>query len=106
MNILIDECIDRKLARQLSGHSVKTVPLRGWAGIKDGELLRLAEIEFDVFITVDRQIPFQQNLTVLDLAVLVLQVPSNRLADISVLIPKILAIVDTAPKGTATVVSE
>lgn len=78
----------------------------GWAGIKDGELLRLAEIEFDVFITVDRNLPFQQNLAVLDLAVLVLQVPSNRLADIQVLIPKILAIVDTAPKGTATVVSE
>lgn len=78
----------------------------GWAGIPDGELLRLAETEFDVFITVDRNLPFQQNLAVLDLAVLVLQVPSNRLADISVLIPKILAIVDTAPKGTATVVSE
>ncbi|MBG1262233.1 DUF5615 family PIN-like protein [Nostoc commune] len=106
MNILIDECIDRRLARQLSFHTVKTVPQMGWAGIKDGELLRLAEIEFDVFITVDRQIPFQQNLTVLDLAVLVLQVPSNRLADMSVLIPKILAIVDTVPKGTATVVSE
>lgn len=78
----------------------------GWAGIPDGELLRLAEIEFDVFITVDRNLPFQQNLAILDLAVLVLQAPSNRLADMSVLIPKILAIVDTAPKGAATVVSE
>ncbi|BBD70880.1 hypothetical protein NIES4072_73580 [Nostoc commune NIES-4072] len=106
MNILIDECIDRRLARQLSGHIVKTVPQMGWAGIKDGELLRLAEIEFDVFITVDRNLPFQQNLAILDLAVLVLQAPSNRLADIEVLIPKILAIVDTVPKGTATVVSE
>ncbi|MBE9209232.1 DUF5615 family PIN-like protein [Nostoc sp. LEGE 06077] len=106
MNILIDECIDRRLARQLSEHTVKTVPQMGWAGIKDAELLRLAETEFDVFITVDRNLPFQQNLTVLDLAVLVLQVPSNRLADIQVLIPKILAVVDTAPKGTATVVSE
>ncbi|WP_100902033.1 DUF5615 family PIN-like protein [Nostoc flagelliforme] len=106
MNILIDECIDRRLARQLSGHTVKTVPQMGWAGIPDGELLRLAEIEFDVFITVDRNLPFQQNLAVLDLAVLVLQAPSNRLADMSVLIPKILAIVDTAPKATATVVSE
>jgi len=78
----------------------------GWAGIKDGELLRLAEIEFDVFITVDRNLPFQQNLAVLDLAVLVLQAPSNRLADLQVLLPKILAIVDTTPKGIATVVSE
>lgn len=106
MNILIDECIDRRLARQLFGHIVKTVPQMGWAGIKDGELLRLAEIEFDVLITVDRNLPFQQNLAGLDLAVLVLQAQSNRLADLQVLIPKILAIVDTAPKGTATVVSE
>ncbi|MDH6100230.1 DUF5615 family PIN-like protein [Anabaenopsis sp. FSS-46] len=106
MNILIDECIDRRLGMQLFGHIVKTVPQMGWAGIKDAELLRLAEIEFDVLITVDRNLPFQQNLAVLDLAVLVLQAPSNRLADIQVLIPKILAIVDTAPKGAATVVSE
>jgi len=106
VKILIDECIDRRLARQLSGHIVKTVPQMGWAGIKDGELLRLAEIEFDVFITVDRNLPFQQNLAVLDLAVLVLQAPSNRLADLQVLLPKILAIVDTTPKGIATVVSE
>jgi predicted nuclease of predicted toxin-antitoxin system len=106
VNILIDECIDRRLARQLSGHTVKTVPQMGWAGIKDTDLLRLAEIEFDVLITVDRNLPFQQNLAVLDLAVLVLQAPSNRLADIQVLIPKILAIVETAPNGAATVVSE
>lgn len=106
MNILLDECIDRRLAKQLSGYIVKTVPQMGWAGIKDGELLRLAEIEFDLFITVDRNLPFQQNLAVLDLAVVVLQVTSNRLADIQVLIPKILAIVDIAPKGIATVVSE
>ncbi|BAT55150.1 hypothetical protein NOS3756_41290 [Nostoc sp. NIES-3756] len=105
MNILIDECIDRRLTRQLSGHTVKTVPQMGWAGLPDGELLRLAQNEFDVFITVDRNLPFQQNLAVLDLAVLVLQAPSNRLADIQVLMSQILAIVDTVPKGTATVVS-
>jgi len=66
VNILIDECIDRRLAKQLSGHIVKTVPQMGWAGIKDSELLGLAEIEFDVFITVDRNLPFQQNLVTLD----------------------------------------
>jgi len=106
MKILLDECIDRRLATQLSGHEVKTVSQMGWAGIKDGELLRLTEGEFEVLITVDRNLPFQQNLAVLNLAVLVLQVPSNRLADLQMLVPKILAIVDVAPKGTATVVSE
>lgn len=77
----------------------------GWAGIKDGELLRLTEREFDVLITVDQNLPFQQNLAVLDLVVLVLQAPSNRLADLQVLVPNILTIVDKAPKGTATVVA-
>lgn len=105
MNILIDECIDRRLVRQLSGHNVKTVPQMAWAGIQDRELLRLAETEFDILITVDRNLQFQQNLAILDLAILVLQVPSNRLADVQVLIPKILAIVETVPKGKATVVS-
>ena len=80
------------------------MPQASWAGIKDGELLRLAEGEFDVLITVDRNLPFQQNLAVLNLVVLVLQAPSNRLAELQVLVPKILAIVDIAPKGTATVV--
>jgi hypothetical protein len=56
--------------------------------------------------TVDKNLPFQQNLAVLDLAVLVLQAPSNRLADIQVLIPQILAVVDTTLKGTATIVSQ
>ncbi|NET06640.1 MAG: hypothetical protein F6K16_18440 [Symploca sp. SIO2B6] len=106
MKILLDECIDRRLAKQLSGHEVKTVPQMGWGGVKDRELLGLAQGEFDVLITVDRNLPFEQNLTVLDLAVLVLQTPSNRLADLQVLVPKILAIVETVPKGIATLVSE
>ena len=82
------------------------MPQMGWGGVKDGELLGLAEGEFDVLLTVERNLPFQQNLAVLDLVVLVLQAPSNRLADLQVLVPKVLAVVDTAPKGTATVVSE
>jgi hypothetical protein len=63
-------------------------------------------ILIEVFITMDRNLPFEQNLAVLDLAVLVLQALSNRLADIQELIPKILAIVDTALKGAATVVNK
>jgi hypothetical protein len=59
VRLLLDECVDRRLARDLVGHSVSTVPRRGWAGIKNGELLALAEKEFDVFITVDRKIATQ-----------------------------------------------
>jgi hypothetical protein len=54
VKILLDECVDRPLARDLAGYSVTTVPRRGWAGFKNGDLLALAEKEFDVFITVER----------------------------------------------------
>ena len=61
MKILLDECIDRRLAKDIQGHEVLTVPQAGWAGIKNGELLRLAQAQFDVFVTVDQNLSFQQN---------------------------------------------
>jgi predicted nuclease of predicted toxin-antitoxin system len=105
MKLLFDECIDRKLSRDFVGYEVKTVPQMGWAGVKNGQLLALAETEFDVFITVDRNLSFQQNLSQFDIAVIVLQAASNRLADIKPLVPEVLAILATATKGQATVVS-
>jgi hypothetical protein len=105
MKILLDECIDRKLAREFSKYEVKTVPKMGWAGVKNGQLLTLAESEFDVFITVDRNLSFQQNLPQFNIAVIVLQAPSNRLADLKPLVPQILAILDSVVRGQATVVS-
>jgi predicted nuclease of predicted toxin-antitoxin system len=104
MKILVDECIDRRLSREFTGYEVKTVPQMGWAGIKDGQLLILAAAEFDVFITVDRNLSFQQNLSQFDLAVIVLHALSNRLADLQPLVPNILAVLDTAAKGQATIV--
>ena len=79
MKILLSECIDRRLAKEIVGHDVKTVPTMGWAIIENGELLALAEKEFDVFLTVDRNLSFQQNLPRFNLAVIVLRAPSNRL---------------------------
>ena len=73
----------------------------GWSGIKNGELLILAENEFDVFITVDRNLSFQQNLPKFNIAVLVLHASSNRLADLKPLAPKILSILPTLSKGEA-----
>ncbi len=105
MKILLDECIDRKLAREFSGYQVKTVPQMGWAGVKNGQLLSLAEAEFDVFITVDRNLSFQQNLPQFDIAVIVLQAPSNRLIELKPLVPEVLAVLATAAKGQATIVS-
>lgn len=105
MKLLLGECIDRKLAREFPGYEVKTVPQMGWAGVKNGQLLALAEAEFDVFITVDRNLSFQQNLPQFNIAVVVLHAASNRLADLKPLAPQILAVLATAAKGEATVVS-
>ncbi len=105
MKLLFDECIDCRFTREFVGYQVKTVPQMGWAGVKNGQLLALAEAEFDVLITVDRNLSFQQNLPQFNIAVIVLQAPSNRLADLKPLAPDVLAILATATKGQATVVS-
>jgi hypothetical protein len=73
----------------------------GWAGIKNGTLLTLAEKEFDIFITVDRNLSFQQNLSKFNIAILVLHATSNRLADLKPLAPKILSTLPTLNKGDA-----
>jgi predicted nuclease of predicted toxin-antitoxin system len=107
MRILLDECIDRKLASEFPpNYSIKTVHQMRWTGLKNGELLRQAEIEFDVFITVDRNLAFQQHLTKFDITVLVLHTVSNRLADLKLLIPNILNVLPTLKQGEARVVTK
>lgn len=101
MKLLLDECIDRRFAKELTWHEVKTVPQMGWSAKKNGELLALAETEFDVFITVDRNLSFQQNLPKFNIAVLILHAPSNRLADLKPLAPKILSALPTLINGEA-----
>lgn len=91
MNLLLDECIDRRLAKELKGHIVKTVPQMGWATIENGRLLALAEGRFDVFVTVDRNLSFQQHLLKYKIAVLVIRSRSNRIDDLRPLVPAILS---------------
>ena len=105
MKLLLDECIDRKFAREFVDYEIQTVPQMGWAGVKNGQLLALAEAEFDVFITVDRNLSFQQNLRQFDIAVIVLQALSNRLADLKPLASKVLPILAMATRGQVTIVS-
>lgn len=62
MKILLDECVPRPMHKLLAGHSCTTASKRGWGGVKNGDLLRLAEAEFDLFITSDQNIRYQQNL--------------------------------------------
>ena len=105
MKILLDECVDRRFAKELPGHDVKTVPKMGWATIKNGELLALAENDFDVFVTVDRNLAFQQNLPKFSIAVAVLHAPSNRLADLKPLAPKLLSMLSSLEKGRAVTIN-
>lgn len=101
MNILLDECLDRKLAVMLIGHYVQTVPQMGWASIKNGELLSRAQNKFDVFLTIDRNLPSQQHLIKFNIAVLVIRIRSSRLAEIKPLIPSILTALPKTKKGHA-----
>ena len=104
LKIFLDECVDRRLARDLIGHDVRTARDMGWTTIVNGRLLALAAQQFDVFVTVDRNLSFQQNLVVFSIAVVVLRARTNRLADLKPLIPKLLDTVAVAPLGVATIV--
>jgi len=105
VKILLDECLDRRLARDITGHEVKTVPQMGWATSKNGELLALAEKEFDIFVTVDRNLSFQQHLPRYNIAIIVLRARSNRLHDLRPLVPKLLDMLPMARRGKALWVS-
>ena len=89
MRILIDECLPKKLKQELFGHTVFTVQEKGWAGLKNGELLRQAENEFDVWVTADQNIESQQNLRRFDIAVVVLITPRSRLELFLSLMPQL-----------------
>ena len=87
MRLLLDESVPRRLRRALPNHEVKTVVEMGWGGIKNGNLLALAAADFDAFITVDKNLPYQQDLSDLALAVVVLDAHSNELLALLPLVP-------------------
>ena len=100
MRILLDECVPRPIRRELIGHEVHTVTGRGWAGKKNGELLALiAAASFDVFITVDQNLPYQQNLRAAGVAVLIMIAPSNRLRDLLPLMETVRQSLDGVQRG-------
>jgi predicted nuclease of predicted toxin-antitoxin system len=87
MRLLLDECVPARLRRSLPLHEVSTVGIEGWSGIKNGKLLALAAQRFDAFITVDKNLPYQQNTSALPVTVLVLDTLSNELPYLLPLIP-------------------
>jgi uncharacterized protein DUF5615 len=102
VRVLLDECIDWRLSRSIVGHEVKTAHQMSWASVKNGELLTLAAELFDVFVTVDRNLSFQQSLTSFPIAVVILHAKTNRLADLQRLVPALLSALESVQPGTAT----
>ncbi|MEM1054519.1 MAG: DUF5615 family PIN-like protein [Bacteroidota bacterium] len=98
IRVLLDENLPRKLKWALAADAL-TVPERGWGGIKNGRLLRLAEAEFDVLLTMDRGMEYQQNLSGVDLCLVVLSAVSNDIDDLLPLVPSINAAFQDAAPG-------
>ena len=105
MQILLDECLPKKLKGELVGHEVKTVVERGWSGTDNGALLDLAEVEFDVFVTVDQNLPHQQNVAQRNIAVLVLKAQRNRIEYLKPLMPRARQVLQTIQPGNVVLIS-
>ena len=99
MKVLLDESVPWKLRELLVGHEVWTVKYLGWDSKSNGELLKLARKGFDVLITVDRKIPYQQNITGRDVAVVILAAKTNGINDLRPLIPELLKRLNGLKRG-------
>jgi predicted nuclease of predicted toxin-antitoxin system len=104
VRVLLDECLPRRLKRELVGHDARTAPEMGWASKRNGELLALAAASFDVFLTADRNLSYQQDLSAFDIAVIVLIARSNSIDELRPLAPRVLEVLTTAKRGAVTIV--
>jgi predicted nuclease of predicted toxin-antitoxin system len=102
MRVLLDECVPHALRDDIPGHEVQTVAEVGWAGVKNGELLRLAAAAFEVLITVDRNLEYQQSFKGVALAVIVIHASSNDIIDLRPLMPSVLDLIPQAKPGVVT----
>lgn len=106
MRVLLDENVDRRIKRFFdTEHEVRTVAEQGWAGKKNGELLGLAQREFDAFVTTDRGIPHQQSVGQVQLAVIILEARSNTIEDLTPLMSRVNASLERLRSGTTIRVS-
>jgi hypothetical protein len=97
MKILLDECTPSVVKKRLPHRDIQTVQDMGWSGVKNGDLLRAAEGQFDVFITTDKNLRYQQNLSTCGFAILLL--PTNQVPVVDVLLTAIDTALDTARAG-------
>jgi hypothetical protein len=100
VRLLLDECVPRPLKRELTGHEVSTVVEQGWSSKRNSELLRLMRAEsFEGFLTVDQNLPFQQNVAASGIAVVVIVARTNRLKELRPLVPAILDALARVKRG-------
>jgi hypothetical protein len=92
----------RRLKRELFLHDVLTVAEAGWAGLKNGALLRAADDSIDVLVTVDQGLQYQQNMSGLRIAIAILVAPSNDIDDLRPLVPGLLGALEGLKPGTIT----
>ena len=103
MRILLDECIDQRLRLSFAGHDCQTAGYAKLSGLKNGVLLAAAESAgFDLLITTDQEIPYQQNLAIRRISIVILCAPTNRLADLKRLVPAVLRALDSIAPGQVT----
>ena len=101
MRVLLDECLPRQLAHELTGHDVRTVTQAGWSGIKNSELLRLAAQGYDAVLTVDQNFASDRQVPA-TLAVITLRAQTNRIESLRPLVPAILEALAAAKPGERT----
>ena len=104
MRVLLDECLPKRLARLLVGHVVQTLGQMNWFGLTNGNLLAAADLQFEVFLTVDKNIVHQQSLSGFHNAVVVLRARSNKIEDLAPLVPQVLALLPTLKSGQVVTV--
>ncbi len=104
MKVILDECLPRKLKSCFEGYEVATVPEMSWAGRKNGALVRQAEMSFDVFVTADQNIQYQQNLCSISIRMIVMVAPNNQFETLLPLIPKMLRAMEAAQSGDMVIV--
>ena len=100
MRVILDECVPRPLKHDVAGHEVTTAQERGWAGLKNGPLLRLMrEAGVEAFVTTDRNLEYQQNVAAAGFAVVVLVAVTNTLEDLLPLVPALLVALEHPRSG-------
>jgi predicted nuclease of predicted toxin-antitoxin system len=89
VRLLLDECVPKRLRQELPSHDVRTVPEMGWAGKENGELRALAESRFEVFVTIDQKLKYQQSVSGRTIPVVVLVAKRNKIEFLRPLVPEL-----------------